>query len=168
MLAVTAGAQIPNLATGSRLKVEMPGYQKLEGTLISQTADSLVIAADGARLVGVRAADVGRIKSTMGKSHSAGAKKGAKIGTLIGAGAGVLVGIAYMSDYNETVNDPAFDNGAAPVLFGIVGAAEGALYGVIIGAIAGAQDWKTIYERPYSVSVAPVPGAVRVGLRLRY
>lgn len=168
MLAMTASAQVPALATGSRLRVEMPGYRRLEGTLISQSADSLVIAADGARLVGVSTASVARIKSTMGKSHGAGAKKGAKIGTLIGAGAGVLVGVVYMNDNTQEFNDPGFDNGAAPVVFGIVGAAEGALYGVLIGAIVGAQDWRTIYERPYRVSLAPAPGGIRMSVSLRY
>jgi hypothetical protein len=165
IVAMSAGAQLPALATGSRLKVEMSGYRPVEGTLMSQTSDSLVIAADGARLVGIETSKVGRIKSTLGKSHSAGARKGAKIGTFIGAGFGGLLGVAIMSDDSY---DYDFDKSQAPLIFGLVGAAEGAFYGVVIGAIAGAQDWKTIYRRPYSVSIAPAPDALRIAVSVRY
>jgi hypothetical protein len=164
LFTTVAGAQLPEMAAGSRLKLDLVGYQKVEGTLMSQTPDTLVIAADGARVTRLPASSVGRIKSTLGKSHGAGAKKGAKIGTIIGAGFGVLLGLAVMGD---DTYDYTFDKSAAPVAFGLVGAAEGAIYGVVIGAIVGAQNWKTIYERPYSASVAPAPGGVRLSVSLR-
>jgi hypothetical protein len=163
LVTASAGAQIPALAPGSRLKIEMVNAQKVEGTLMSQTPDSLVIAADGALITNVPSASIGRIKSTMGKSRGAGAKKGARIGAMIGGGAGVLFGLV-MTDENPSGNDGA----AVPLLYGIVGAAEGALYGVIIGAIAGSQNWKTVYERPYAVTLAPASGNVRLGFSVAF
>jgi hypothetical protein len=165
LVAGVAGAQLPEMAAGSRLKVELTTHQKFDATLMSQTGDSLVVAADGARIVKFPTSTVGRIKSTSGKSHGAGAKKGAKIGAFIGAGFGVLAGLLVMED--DGYDDYPFDKSAAPAVFGAIGAAEGALYGVAIGAIVGAQNWKTIYERPYSVSFAPAPGAVRVAIAFR-
>src|SRR3954466_5136400 len=98
LVATAARAQVPALASGSRLKVEMTSGQKIEGTLMSQTQDSLVIAAGGALITGLPSANVGRISSTLGKSHSAGAIKGTKIGVVIGGGLGVLLGAAVMTD----------------------------------------------------------------------
>jgi hypothetical protein len=165
MCAAMAGAQLPEMAQGSRLKLELTSRQKFDGTLMSQTADSLVVAADGARIVRFPSSSVGRIKSTTGKSHGAGAKKGAKIGAFIGGGFGLLAGLLVTEDDSYNYE---WDKSTAPVLFGAVGAAEGALYGVAIGAIVGAQNWKTIYERPYSVGLAPAPGAIRLAVTLRY
>ena len=166
-LATTAVAQLPELAPGSRLQLELVDHQKIEGTLMSQTPDSLIIAAEGARITRIPSARIGRIKSTLGKSHGAGARKGAKIGSIVGAGFGVLLGLTVMSDDTYSSSDYGFDKSSAPAVFGLVGAAEGAIYGVGIGAIVGAQNWKTIYERPYSLSVAPAPGGVRLAFRLR-
>jgi hypothetical protein len=161
--AADGAAQVPALAPGSRLSIEMTDRPRVEGTLMSQTSDSLVIAANGALITSVPSAKVGRISSTMGRSHSAGAKKGALIGTMIGAGVGVVVGIAAPDDsgFNSETSE-------APVFYGLVGAAEGALYGVIIGAIAGSQDWRTVYERPYRVTLAPTPASIRLGLSLTF
>jgi hypothetical protein len=162
MFAVGAGAQVPAMAPGSRLKVEMTDRPKVEGTLMSQTPDSLVIAANGALITAVPTANVGRISSTMGRSHGAGAWKGTKIGVMVGGGLGVLAGLAVMTDNS-------LDNASeAPLFFGLLGAAEGAFYGVIIGAIAGSQDWKPVYERPYRVTLAPAPGSVRLGLSYKF
>jgi hypothetical protein len=163
-----ASAQLPELAQGARLKLDLAGPAKLEGTLLSQTPDSLVVAADGARIVKLSSSSVGRIRSTAGKTHGAGAKKGAKIGTIVGAGFGVLVGLAFMNDGSYAYGNAGFDQSAAPLVFGVVGAAEGALYGLAIGAIVGAQNWKTIYERPYRVSASPMQGGMRLGLSVRY
>jgi hypothetical protein len=161
LFAAAAGAQVPALATGSRLKIELTNHRRVEGTLLSQTADSLVIAADGARITPLPSSGVGRVKSTLGKSHGAGAIKGTKIGLVVGGAFGALLGLAVMNDDSYTYD---FDKNAAPVVFGAVGAVEGAFYGVIIGAIAGAQDWKTVYERPYRVTLAPDHSGVRLGL----
>src|SRR3954470_17137988 len=98
LFAAGAGAQVPALAAGSRLKVEMSDRPKVEGTLMSQTPDSLVIAANGALITSVPSANIGRISSTMGRSHSAGAWKGTKIGVMVGGGLGVVAGLAVMSD----------------------------------------------------------------------
>ena len=163
LLTTVAGAQLPELAPGSRLKLDLTDRRKVEGTLMSQTADSLVVAAEGAVITRLPASSVGRIQSTMGKSRGAGAKKGAKIGAIIGGSFGLVVGLAAYSD-------PDYRGAEAPILWGLVGAADGALYGVVIGAIAGSQNWKTVYERPFDVSVArpPLGGGLRFGLSVRY
>jgi hypothetical protein len=166
-LASTATAQLPPLATGARLKIDGASRQRLEGTLMAQSPDSLTIAAAGAVITSVPASAVGRIQASQGKSRGAGAKKGAKIGAIIGGGLGVLVGAAFMNE-TRTTSSEFGDGASAPLAFGLVGAAEGALYGLIIGAIAGAEKWTTVYERPVRFGVLQAGNRPALGFSLRY
>lgn len=162
MAASLASGQVPQLAPGAHLKVDRLDGPRIEGTLMSQSNDTLTIAAEGAVITPVAAAAVGRIKASAGKSHGAGAKKGAKIGAVIGGGFGLLTGLLYDNA------DIGFNGSQAPILFGVVGAAEGAIYGVLIGAIVRAQKWTTVYERPYGVTAGFDGNRASAGLSIRF
>jgi hypothetical protein len=165
LFAVSAGAQVPTLMAGSRLRVQTAGAGRIEGTLMSQTPDTLTIAQSGAVQRKIPSGVVGRIQASQGKSHGAGAIKGGKIGAIVGGGLGLLVGLAISADGSCT--GEGCD--AAPITVGLVQAAAGAIWGLAIGGIVGAEKWTTVYA-PGRVALTGGASQERalIGLRVRY
>jgi hypothetical protein len=161
--AVPARAQtVPPLVIGARVRVE-PRYLKvIEGTLMSQTQDSLVIASVGAVRTVVSSYSVVRIKASQGKSHGAGAIKGLKIGASIGAVSGFLIGIAY-AGYDNTPKEELVASATAAY------AVSGGVWGLAIGGIVGAEKWTTVYELPMRLAAGTAPsGAHFVGVAVAF
>ena len=139
-----AEAQFMDLLPGSRLRVEsrvLPG--RIEGTLMSNTGDSLVIAKSGAIHTPVPRGSVTWIRVSEGRSRGAGAAKGAKIGVII------FTGVMAMSI-------TSVDREGLPLAGAMIagGAISGAFYGSIIGAIVGAERWKTVYRAPLKLDAS--------------
>lgn len=161
-----ATAQMPTLVQGGRLRVEAPGHRKeIEGTLLSQTADSLTIAALGAVRTTVASASVWRIKESRGKSHGMGAVRGLKIGSAFGAVGGLVVGPVLVSDTGSFARDYSTN------MIGLAAssAITGAMFGLVIGAVAGAEKWTTVYSRPTRIGFSRARNGVSViGLSIRF
>lgn len=76
---LAGGAQVPTIIPGARVRVETRQTDKrLEGTLMSQTADSLTIASVGAIRTVVPSGSITTIRVSQGKSHGAGAIRGSR------------------------------------------------------------------------------------------
>jgi len=156
-------AQLPTLSGGTRVKLWLgPDQPKIQGTVFSQTADTLRVASDGAVRV-VPISMIGGVEVGGGRSHSAGAARGAKVGAVIVGGVGVLLcTTAYESFDGETHPSD---------IVAIVGAAAltGAFYGAIIGGIIGAEGWTPVY--PVRVAVLlnhPTSRATGLGLSFKF
>jgi hypothetical protein len=162
-LVPSLSAQLPTMSGGTRVRLAItePAVT-VQGTVFSQSADTLLLAGDG----GVRAVPVARIAhvSVGGeRSHSAGAWRGAKLGALIFGG----VGLAAFGASSSSVDEPH----AAGDLVGLVTASalSGAFYGAIIGAAVGAETWTPVYDSRLSMSVSsPRDGSRKIGLSLKF
>jgi|GEM_PF-7014313 len=149
-------AQPPAVALGRRVRIEAVGQKPLTGTLIAQTADSLVIAgARGARAPVTTAALV-RIRVSKGRSHSRGALVGLGYGSAILGGAfGALVLGSDMPDMMAIAV--------------AVGGLYGGVLGAGIGALIGREQWTDVSVSPARVRVRLAPRNVPgVGLSVSF
>lgn len=155
-------AQAPTIPLGTRVRVEMQGKIKVDGTLMSQTEDSIIVSSPGTLRTVVASESVARIRVSEGRSHAQGAVRGMKIGTVVaGGGVALIFGAAYIE---STEN-----NKSIALLFAFVaaGAVTGAMYGAAIGGIFGAERWTTVYSSPVRVSFRPAQsGAPGVGVSI--
>lgn len=165
--AVAANAQVPTLVPGARVRIETTQLRdRVEGTLMSQTSDSLVVASVGAVRTTLPASFVTKIKASEGKSHGAGAIRGIKIGAIIGGAVGLLVAAAYHEDYSTTTGT---DQSNELLAFAALEAAGGAIWGAAIGGIVGTEKWTTVYEAPVRFGMGRgINGAPVVGLAIRF
>jgi len=158
------GAQVPMISEGTRVRVERPATKKVDGILMSQTADSMQIAAPQATMIASES--ISRIRESAGRSHARGAAKGAKIGAVVvGGGFALIVIGAYVSssDANKSGLGEWLAIGA------IIGGVEGAVLGGLIGALAGAERWRTIYSSPVRLTIRPpASGATGAGLSFAF
>ena len=157
-------AQTPPIPVGARIRLELTDKSRLEGSLVQQRADSVVVASTRGVHTPVATEYIARIRRSDGKSHGLGAKRGAVIGATIVGGATTLIfgGAALAS------SSPNNDYGLVPA-FIFAGALTGAFYGVIIGGIIGAERWTTVSSAPMRVSFLPTQiGAPGVGVAIRF
>jgi hypothetical protein len=161
LLVVCVAAQLPTLLPGSRVRVEADPQSKIQGTVMSQTRDSIVVAASGAVHTTLPSGDVSLVKVSLGKSHMTGAIKGAKIGAVVLGGLGALFGYAL----GDLENYDAADYAAVAA----GSAFYGALWGAGIGSLIGAEKWKTVYRRDVlGVQAAPARSGIGINLSIRY
>jgi len=157
------GAQLPTISGGTHVRVHTQQRSDvLEGTLVSQTADSIgVVRGDRLQMipsVSVVAMDVGS-----GRSHARGAVHGMKMGTLIAGGtSAVLFGVSYASyDGPKHLADLAWVTS--------VFAFSGTVYGAIIGGAIGSETWVSAYPRRVAFAVQPrVNGASGLGVSFEF
>jgi hypothetical protein len=148
---LAGGAQVPTIIPGARVRVESRQIDKnLEGTVMSQTADSVIVASVGAIRTAVASGSITRIRVSQGKSHGAGAIKGIKIGGGIGLGLGVLLGLAIAA--GPSTSEYPNPGGVAAVVAALY-AVSGAMWGAAIGGAVGAEKWTTVYSIPMRISV---------------
>ena len=88
---MTLAAQALPIPLGTRVRLEMHDKSRLEGILISQSADSLVVAPPTPVVTAVSTEYIARVRRSEGKSHAHGAVQGIKIGAVIGGGATALL-----------------------------------------------------------------------------
>ena len=125
---------------------------------MSQTADSVTVAAFGAVRTAVPVASIARIQVSAGNSRVKGALRGIKIGGI----AGIALGFQVDAD-DRAKGDTAL---GASLAAGVV---TGALFGALIGAAYGAEKWTTIYSSSMRIGVGRARnGTPTMGFRLNY
>lgn len=117
VLPAVAAAQLPAVAVGSRVRIESSEMGRVKGTLLAQSADSLIVESwrDGRTPISTKS--ISRFSTSLGRSHSQGAKKGfgygaVILGGVIGAGIGALIGSESWADVRTVL--PRVSVQAAP------------------------------------------------------
>lgn len=172
VLAPRARAQLAEAQPGSRVRIQAPGIVagRYVGTVLSRTADTLVLGSTNAAPVQVPISRITTAEVSRGSSRGLGAVQGLKWGVPIGLAIGVLA--AAGSDNPDNVYCTGFDNcgqsnGAfrARVITGsIVG---GAIWGAAIGALVGRERWERFDVAPRTSFDIRRDGA-RLGLALGF
>ena len=165
LLPVAGVAQVPSVALETRIRVEVSDTgKKLVGNLLSQSSDSLTVAAPWAKAVA--SAAITRMWQSDGRSHGRGLLRGMGIGGGIGGGVTTVIIFGAIVAEQGEINGGAFVVAGA---FGLIGALEGAILGGIIGGAIGREKWKTIYSSPGRVSMRPASrGTPGMGLSIAF
>ena len=159
ILPLPTAAQGPTIPHGTRVRVETQQKTRAEGTLMSQTSDSIIVATRRATRTAVASAAVTRIAVSSGRSRAHGALWGMKLGAVVlGGGIGLLLGGAYVSSNSEHKST----SGIIPLM--VAGAAVGGMYGAVAGTIRGVERWSTVYAAPIRVSFGQFQGSSARGV----
>ena len=161
------------LTEGTRVRVSTAQRREaITGVVVSHSADSLVVKADGdSSTIALPAAQVARLEISRGKRTQM--LKGARIGVLSGAALGALAGYAayekpdcgaeawFCIDFG-----PGFDAAVGAALVGAVGA--------LVGTLLGNQEEEQWRPAPHAMirdarlGVAPVRGGVALTASLAF
>jgi hypothetical protein len=160
--AASAGAQLTELQPGARVRVTAPGAiaGRLDVTVISRTADTLVIASPSLASVPVPISRITSLEVSRGSSRVAGALYGAMWGGAIGVGLGLLTESSY------GCSDCYYDNGSRGEWVIAGGIAYGSI-GAVIGAIAGRERWES-FDLARRTSVGVRGGRPTVAMRIPF
>jgi hypothetical protein len=165
LVLATAGAQpFSELAPGARVRIRAPGIVagRYTGTVLSRTADTLVVASSAAAVARVPVSSLTSVEVSRGKSRSRGALKGIAWGAPIGLVVGLLAAAALSSDPNYGGLEETSKGEFVAQSF-----AGGAIWGAIIGAIAGSERWDR-YDLPTRTSLLfPIIPGGGAGLGVR-
>jgi hypothetical protein len=138
------------------VRVETADNWTRTGTLVSQTADTLVIDAPGDPRTPLATSTIRRIRVYEGRSHGRGALQGMGYGAAILGG--TLGGLALVGSDPDWVLGWVF-----------VGGVYGSVIGLGVGAIFGAETWTTTYASFPRVTVGPTRGGARgIGLAFTF
>jgi hypothetical protein len=145
-----AGQEVRPLTPGARLRVTVPGVERMVGTVALVKPDTLVLLLERGStptaipLTSIRAVEVSR-------GERGGAWAGAKPGASIG---GALFGVASLLVVPATGTDPDEALGDIAILtFG--GAVYGAAIGAVIGALTGSERWERTPLSNSRVGISP-------------
>lgn len=132
---------------GAKVRIEAPGIVagRTEGTILSATADSLVIAGPALAPLAVSRAMVSSIEVSGGRDRWMGTKKGTVIGAGWGLGLGMIVAMTAENCTGSSTPrscTPLSSNDRTAIM-GVM-TYVGAFYGAIIGAIAGRESWTAV------------------------
>lgn len=157
--AQVAPAMYPEALPGARVRIAAPGVLagRYVGTVLSRSADTIVVANSAGAQVRVPVTSMSSIEVSRGKSRMAGFTRGIAWGAPIGAGFGLL----SMSAVDGTDQGDGETWGQGEWV--AYSALSGAIWGGLIGAIVGRERWDA-YSAQGRVSVVPRGGGVRVGL----
>ncbi|MFI5256499.1 MAG: hypothetical protein ACHQRK_04490 [Gemmatimonadales bacterium] len=140
-IALSAGAQLTELQPGARVRIQAPGIVagRFAGTVLTRTADTLVIGAPNATPVRVPIDRISSAEVSRGSSRSLGAVRGIEWGAPIGLVLGVIA--AAGTDSDPYCFDTCSTSDSYKV--GIVAASTvaGVLWGAGIGALIGRERW---------------------------
>jgi hypothetical protein len=158
---VIGRADALHLRSGERVTVDR---------IVAQTADSVVIEADGR----TRRIPISELEAVMERKHGLGLAVGAIVGGGIGFAVGVGAGIYEVAAECEDTGDED-DLGralvcpaayfAVPAAFGLLGGLIGAIPGGAIGGVVG-QRW--LYQRKPPLQIAPTSDGVRALLTIEF
>ena len=140
--AKAAGAQMAQVAEGSRVQISTTTSKKVSGTVKTVTADSTTLFIEnGGGTRKFANADVTELRVSRGRQMSEGAKRGALWGSAVGA---VLGAVIISTDGANK------DSYYAPNNTGIMSSmvAGGLFWGVIIGAFAKSEQWDNVVIQP--------------------
>jgi len=137
----SAGGQLAELQPGARIRVRAPAVVagRVEGTVITRTADSVTMTAPGGPTVHVPLAAMTAAEVSRGRSRRDGALKGLAWGTGIGAAMGLISELG-----GEECPDDRCDDGYSTGEYLAAGVVSGAALGAGIGAIVGAERWERL------------------------
>jgi hypothetical protein len=159
-LVLTApGCLRAQLAPGAHVRIApmSPSRPRVEGTLVTSSRDSLILAMDPAPdTVAVPVGPTDRVEIRVARSRPALVLEGAGAGLLVGAAGGALVGPVFTSACVSATTDISaegpctthlvFDTRArvrGAIGFGL----GGAVLGAVIGGIAGRARWRRVSVR---------------------
>ena len=149
-IALPARAQLTEIQPGVRVRIEAPGIVagRYVGTVLTRTADTLVIGAPSATPVKVPIDHLTVVEVSRGSSRSLGAMRGLAWGVPIGLAFGVITAASTTSaDYVYCVNCSSVSNSyKAGLIAG--GALGGAIWGAGIGALVGRVRWEGFNVTP--------------------
>jgi hypothetical protein len=161
-------AQMSELQPGARIRVQAPGIVagRYEGTVLTRTADTIVVGGPNVSPVRVPLARVSSLEISRGNSRAEGAIAGMKWGVPIMAGFGVVIGAAAASDDNTCLGCSEIGSGdvvAVTALFAL----SGAIYGAGIGALIGRERWDQFDLAPRT-SLRIQSGRIGLGLEFGF
>jgi len=161
-LAAQQSAPPIEVRAGSRVRLDAPGVvaDRIIGTVIARTPDTLTIANERSSTIAVPVARITHLEVSRGDSRSAGAIHGIKWGAPIGLGVGVL--LVALSDDCKTCNNQPSAGGAIAFATGM-----GAFWGAVGGAIAQHEQWAPFDLSPRT-SFDPVARRGTLGLSARF
>jgi hypothetical protein len=142
LAASTAQAQAGALNPGARVRITAPGVvaDDYEGTVLSRSADTLVIGSTNLAPIAVPVSRITGLSMSRGKSRSAGAVRGMNWGAGVLGGLGLV--LAATAKPCTTCRDSTITMGdriGGVIAFSVVGA----IYGAPIGALIGTERWET-------------------------
>ena len=171
--AIEAPAYRPRM----RLRMRVEGH-KVEGTLVEQHDDSIVVAWNSVQTSYARAS-VSDVRVSRGKS----AWTGAKFGALVGAGIGLVTGAREATRPNDAndLRDPSCDGVTTPCRYesDVVTTTKAVTGAALLGAIAGAvirrEQWvkselpaPSRDGEPARLLLTPTRDGVRIGVRATF
>lgn len=149
-IALPARAQLTEIQPGVRVRIEAPGIVagRYVGTVLTRTADTLVIGAPNATPVKVPIDHLTVMEVSRGSSRSLGAMRGLAWGVPIGLAFGVIAAASTTSaDYVYCVDCSSVSNSYKAGLIA-EGALGGAIWGAGIGALVGRERWDRFNVTP--------------------
>lgn len=135
-----ASAQLSELQPGARVRIQAPGVVagKFEGTVLTRSADTLVLGGPNASPIHVAVARISALEISRGTSRADGAIAGLKWGVPIMAAFGAVLAASGGNGGNCSTCDVDFGDGVGiTALFTL----SGAFYGAGIGALVGRERW---------------------------
>ncbi len=160
-------------AVGSLVRVTLPPdstgkSQRVEGTLLASSLDSLHVAWRTGDASTLSIADVPRLEVSLGRHRPVLRSIG--MGTVIGAGSLALLTAMSHDDSCPSSGCGWFyvSRGEAATFAGILGAVGGAVVGGIVGAVRTTERWHTVSRgrAPGRIAVTPQLGGSN-GVRVR-
>jgi hypothetical protein len=153
VLAPGARAQLAEAQPGARMRIQAPGIVagRYVGTVLSRTADTLVLGSPNATPVRVPISRISSAEVSRGSSRGLGALQGLKWGVPIGLAIGVLAAVSSDNPddyYCGSLPDCGQSDGsykAGLIGGGILG---GAIWGAGIGALVGRERWERFDVTP--------------------
>lgn len=150
-IALPARAQLTEIQPGVRVRIEAPGIVagRYVGTVLSRTADTLVIGAPSATPVKVPIDRLTGLEVSRGSSRSLGAVRGLAWGVPIGIVFGVVAAASTTSaDYVYCVDYCTSTSSSYKAGLIAGGALGGAIWGAGIGALVGRERWDRFNVTP--------------------
>ena len=153
--APSARAQLAELQPGARVRIQAPGIVagKYTGTVLSRSADTLVLGAPNAAPVRVPMDRISVAEISRGSSRMLGAGRGILWGVPIGLGLGVLAAVSSDNPddyYCSGLPDCGETSGSYKAGLIVGGAGAGLLWGAAIGALVGRERWERFDVAPRS------------------
>jgi hypothetical protein len=162
-LAVSGGAlaaqQTPFAEIGDRVRLTPANGPRMAGTLVRETADSVVIAGlDGEYAFGANG--VSKLEVSAGRHRNT--LRGVGIGMLAGAFAGIGIGLVSGNDDGFLAFSPTEKAKIAGIGLGVIGGALGA----VIGTTSRTDRWRAVDPAPRITALSG--GGTGIGLALAF
>ncbi len=170
LLAPHAQAQLVEAQPGARMRIQAPGIVagRYVGTVISRTADTLVLGSPTSAPVRVPVSRITSAEVSRGNSRGLGAVQGLKWGVPIGLAVGVLLAAGTSNPDDQYCIDNCGQTDSEYKRNIIIASLfSGAFWGAGIGAIVGHERWERFDITPHT-SFDVRDGRTRLGAAVRF